>query len=86
MVGGGLGCVTQGRKVRAHPSACVEGVRIVVAEPESVFHFAVTKWMRLGVNLGYRYVGRQRWSPGNDFQLSGGYMGGTIEFGWFDRS
>ncbi|MBK8718106.1 MAG: hypothetical protein IPN32_25750 [Deltaproteobacteria bacterium] len=87
LLGVGVGCIS--RKGSRHDSnvdaRCVERVKMFVAEPGAFMHFALTKWMRLGLNGGYRFVARERWASGSQIAMSGGYVGMNVDFGWFAR-
>jgi hypothetical protein len=85
LFGAGMGCVSYETKPTNYSHNCVESVRMFVAEPEVVFNVNVTDWMRMGLTLGYRVVAREKWTPPNNFNLSGAHMGLNLEFGWFGR-
>jgi hypothetical protein len=85
LFGAGKGCVSYNVKPTNYAHGCVESVKMFVAEPEAVFNVNVSDWMRMGFTVGYRVVVRERWSPPNDFNLSGAHMGVNFDFGWFAR-
>jgi len=53
-----------------------------VVQPELSLHANLTRWMRLGVNAGYRITsGVQRFGL-SESDLNGPVVGGHIQFGW----
>ncbi len=85
LFGAGMACVSYHLKPTNYAHQCVESVRMFVAEPEAVFNVNITDWMRMGFTFGYRVVAREKWTPPNDFKLSGAHMGINFDFGWFGR-
>ncbi|MEM6289709.1 MAG: hypothetical protein AAGA54_00545 [Myxococcota bacterium] len=85
LLGAGAACVTYDVNTRSRSATCVDGVRMMVFEPSAIANITVTDWMRLGFEGGYRGVARSEWRPPTDFDLSGGYFGFNIDFGWFAR-
>jgi hypothetical protein len=85
LIGAGVGCVSTDYKYKRDDYQCVESVKVVVVEPGAQMFINASDWFRIGVDMGYRAVARERWSPGNDFRLSGGYGGLSLQFGWFGR-
>ncbi|HWB74417.1 MAG TPA: hypothetical protein VG755_05670 [Nannocystaceae bacterium] len=82
LLGAGSACVQTYHRRNQH---CVETVKMMVAEPSVFAHFNLTNWMRLGMQGGYRFVGREAWKRPNDFRVAGGFFGANVEFGWFKR-
>lgn len=85
LIGAGVGCISYNLSYGAKSYRCVESVKMMVVEPSVVMHIYPTRWMRLGIEGGYRAVARESWRPPNDFSMSGAYGGFSAEFGWFDR-
>jgi hypothetical protein len=87
LVGAGMACVSYDTRPSrgAAKQHCEESVRMIVAEPEAQFNVTVTDWMRFGLSAGYRIVAREKWTPPNNFGLSGAHFGLNLEFGWFGR-
>lgn len=54
-----------------------------VAEPAAQVNLHLTKWMRLGVTGGYRFVRGPSLGPVSDGDLEGVTAGGHMQFGWF---
>jgi hypothetical protein len=53
-----------------------------VAQPELALHVHLTRWMRVGLNCGYRFTnGIQRWGL-TDSDVNGLVAGGSLQFGW----
>ncbi len=86
LIGAGVACLTYDTSSRSRKANCVDTVRMMVFEPAAVARVDITKWMRLGIEGGYRGVARSKWRPPTDFDLGGGYMGLSLDLGWFDRS
>ncbi|MFO0634450.1 MAG: hypothetical protein U0168_16515 [Nannocystaceae bacterium] len=87
LLGVGVGCIAN---LRSHhddkvDARCVEQVKMFTAEPGAFMHVALAKWLRVGMNAGYRFVARERWPSGNNFAMNGGYFGLNLDFGWFAR-
>jgi hypothetical protein len=55
----------------------------VVVQPEVAVHANATRWLRLGVNVGYRFTGGVGRFGLDEKDLDGVVAGGTIAFGWF---
>lgn len=84
LFGVGLACVYQ-RESSHDRGSCVESVKLFVAEPGAFIHFNLTNWMRVGLNGGYRFVGRPAWPSGANFRLASPFFGANLDFGWFRR-
>jgi hypothetical protein len=53
-----------------------------VAQPEVTLHANLTRWMRLGVNAGYRVTSGVSRFGLKESDLNGVVLGGHIQFGW----
>jgi hypothetical protein len=53
------------------------------AQPEVALNMNVTRWLRLGANVGYRFTGGVRRFGLSDSDLNGIVAGGNIQIGWF---
>ncbi len=86
LFGAGTGCLKY-RNAADYEDGnyCIEDVGMFVAEPELMMNFSPWRWLKSGVTVGYRAVAREAWSNKNDFNLSGGYVGFNLHFGWFAR-
>ena len=85
LLGAGVGCISSDFNYDKDELGCIESVKMFVGEPEAAMYIYATDWLRFGVNAGYRFVVRERWSEPHNFLLSGGYGGLNVEFGWFKR-
>lgn len=85
LFGVGVACIYDRHRDAHGRSACLDSVKLFVAEPGAFIHFNLTDWMRVGLNGGYRFVGRQAWASGANFRLASPYFGANIDFGWFRR-
>ena len=52
-------------------------------QPEATAHLNLTRWMRLGVTLGYRQALAVDKFDGDNDSLSGLVAGGHVQFGVF---
>lgn len=55
----------------------------LVAQPELALHANLTRWLRIGATVGYRFTGGVRRFGLEESDLNGIVAGGTIAFGWF---
>jgi hypothetical protein len=55
----------------------------VVAQPEVALETNLTRWLRLGLNLGYRFSGGVQRFGLSASDVNGVVAGGKVEFGWF---
>jgi hypothetical protein len=85
LFGVGVACIYDRHRDAHGRSACLDSVKLFVAEPGAFIHFNLTDWMRVGFNGGYRFVGRQAWASGANFRLASPYFGANLDFGWFRR-
>lgn len=86
LLGGGSACIGYVHAaINDLPFGCVERVALVAVEPGATVYFNAAPWIRFGLEVGYRFVGRNRWSPPNHFRISGPYGGLSAEFGWFKK-
>jgi len=86
LIGGGNACIGYVRAaINDLPRGCVERVGLMAFEPAATLYLIAAPWIRFGVEAGYRFVGRYRWSAPNHFHLSGPYGGLMAEFGWFKK-
>jgi hypothetical protein len=85
LIGAGVACISDDYRYEEDTFRCRESVRMVVVEPGANVFFNLADWFRLGVDVGYRAVAREKWRAPNDFMLSGGYGGFSLQFGWFGR-
>lgn len=53
-----------------------------VAQPEVALHANLTRWMRLGVTVGYRITSRVHRFGLSESDLNGVTAGGNVQFGW----
>jgi len=53
------------------------------AQPEIALNSNVTRWLRLGATLGYRFTGGVGRFGLSEADLNGIVIGGNIQFGWF---
>ena len=59
------------------------GETVFVVEPELGLYLNVTRWMRVGVNGGYRFVSGVEKNDLSETDVRGAAGGGSIQFGWF---
>ncbi len=59
-----------------------QGDGFFVAQPELQLHANVTRWMRLGLNAGYRFTRGVSRFGFTERDLNGVLLGGNIQFGW----
>ena len=83
LIGGGAACISREPGYQDDDWRCIEAVRMFVTEPSLSTRFILRDWFRVGLELGYRFVAREAWRAPNDFQLSGPFLGTSIDFGWF---
>jgi hypothetical protein len=55
----------------------------LLVQPELAVQANATRWLRLGVNVGYRFTGGVGRFGLEERDLNGVVAGGTIAFGWF---
>lgn len=55
----------------------------VTVQPELALQANATRWLRLGVNVGYRFTGGIGRFDLEERDLNGVVAGGSIAFGWF---
>lgn len=54
-----------------------------VVQPEATLHLNVTRWFRVGANVGYRFTGGVSRFRLDESDLNGPVVGGSLQFGWF---
>lgn len=59
------------------------GETVFVIEPELGLYLNVTRWMRVGVTSGYRFVAGVDKNDLSETDVRGATGGGSIQFGWF---
>jgi hypothetical protein len=55
----------------------------LVVQPEVTLHGNITRWLRLGATLGYRFTGGVGRFGLGESDLNGIVAGGNIQLGWF---
>ena len=89
MVGGGGAAIANYRDGAWHDDDLNEhrhlktSDTLFVAEPRLTGYVNLTRWARMGVFAGYRFVGGVDMKNLSSSDLSGPVAGGTIQFGWF---
>lgn len=59
------------------------GETLFVVEPELGLYLNVTRWMRLGITGGYRFVSGVEKNDLSETDVRGAAGGGSVQFGWF---
>lgn len=63
---------------------CDESTNVFVSQVEIDVYVKIARILRLGVGIGYRFVGATDWSGPGDWDLAGGYGSFKIALGRFD--
>lgn len=56
---------------------------VFVAEPRLTGYLNLTRWARMGVFAGYRFVGGVNMANLSNSDIAGPVVGGNLQFGWF---
>jgi hypothetical protein len=83
LVGVGSACLSEPDDDCPESSSCVDRVSMFVAEPALALYVHTGPHFRLGLKGGYRFVKHQAWRSPNHFDLSGGFGGLELQWGYY---